>query len=81
MTTESSAHPNVHFTSPVRDLGFILGPVLSLSDPVSRACFYTTYAKSMLSANPSLCMLSGFLVLFRLASGSPLLPCFDLRLG
>jgi hypothetical protein len=35
--------PNVHFSSSVRDLGFILDPVLSLSDhvnSVSRSCFY-----------------------------------------
>src|SRR5688572_22967713 len=35
--------PNMHFSSSVRDLGFILDPVLSLSDhvnSVSRSCFY-----------------------------------------
>ena len=35
--------PNVHFLTSVRDLGFILDPVLSLSDHVnklSRSCFY-----------------------------------------
>ena len=35
--------PNVHFSSSVRDLGFILDPVLSLSDhvnSVTRSCFY-----------------------------------------
>src|SRR6218665_2917545 len=50
---------NVYFSSSIRDLGFILNLILSLSDRVNNvhARVSTTYANSVTSANHSLMIL------------------------
>ena len=48
--------PDIHFPSSVRDFGFILDPVLYLTQHVNSVSRTSFYGSSALSANHSLCM-------------------------